>query len=264
MAIKIGHASADERGKANSGKAGDQTGGEVCIRTWYSSPWDAVLRPKKAAQAEKMAKAMEAACANKNIGYDQYQRNDLYTQAKKVNWDLAKITTPCETDCSALVTVCAQCAGIDVAYISGNAPYTGIMKAQFLKTGAFELLTERKYLTSDAYLMRGDILLRTSGHTAMALENGAQSGKKTSSSNKITTSAGGEKVTVTLNTLRKGSTGENVKALQILLNGRGHNCGTADGEFGSLTHIAVTEFQKKSGLTVDGIVGGNTWRCLLK
>lgn len=29
MAVIIGHASIDERGKANSGQAGDQTGGEV-------------------------------------------------------------------------------------------------------------------------------------------------------------------------------------------------------------------------------------------
>ena len=34
---------------------------------------------------------MEAACANPNIGYDQGQRNSLYTEAKKVNMNLALI-----------------------------------------------------------------------------------------------------------------------------------------------------------------------------
>ena len=171
--IKIGHASSDEERKAYGGAAGDQTGGEVCIRLWYPSPWDAVLRFKDAAKAEKAAKAMEAACANDHIGYDQYERNTLNTAAMAVGYDLAKVAVLCETDCSALVSVCAQAAGVNIPYISGNAPYTGIMAAQFMSTGEFEVLKDAKYLTSDALLLRGDILLRTSGHTAMALENGA-------------------------------------------------------------------------------------------
>ncbi len=35
------------------------------------------------------------------------------------------------------------------------------------------MLREAKHLTSDAYLKRGDVLVKTSGHTAMALEDGA-------------------------------------------------------------------------------------------
>lgn len=174
MAIKIGHASGDENGRAHGGKAGDQTGHEVCIRTWYSSPWNIVLRCTNSSKAELMAKACEAACANSNVGYDQYQRNTLNEKAKAVNYDLSKIKTPCECDCSSLMTVCAQAAGINVPYISGNAPYTGNMKDQFMRTGYFEVLTASKYLTSDKYLKRGDILVRTSGHTAMALENGSE------------------------------------------------------------------------------------------
>ena len=40
MAVKIGHASIDENGKAAGGKAGDQTGREVCVRDWdwYNKP----------------------------------------------------------------------------------------------------------------------------------------------------------------------------------------------------------------------------------
>ena len=41
----------------------------------------------------------------------------------------------------------------------------------FPATREFELLTDRKYLTSDAYLRRGDILV-SSGHTVIVLENG--------------------------------------------------------------------------------------------
>ena len=35
MAVLIGHASINEKGKVTGGKKGDQTGKEVCIRTWY-------------------------------------------------------------------------------------------------------------------------------------------------------------------------------------------------------------------------------------
>lgn len=41
---QIVHASANERGGATGGKPGDQTGGEICVRGYYNSPWDCVLR----------------------------------------------------------------------------------------------------------------------------------------------------------------------------------------------------------------------------
>lgn len=70
---------------------------------------------------------------------------------------------------------------------------------------------------------------------------------------------------VKLNVLRKGSKGNDVKALQILLVGNGYPCGSygADGDFGSATYSAVTKFQKAKGLEVDGIVGANTWKNIL-
>ena len=255
MAIKIGHASIDENRKASGGAAGDQTGGEVCIRTWYSSPWNLVLRPKDSAKAERMAKACEAACANSKIGYDQGQRNTLNDKAKAVDYKFDKITTACECDCSSLMTVCAQAAGIDIPYVYGNAPYTGNMKAQFTSTDEFDVLTASKYLTSDEYLKRGDILVRESGHTAMALENGSESTSKTA---EVT------RVTLTVRQLKKGCVGSDVKALQILLNGFGYNCGEVDGDFGSKTEAAVKKFQKAKGLTQDGVVGKNTWGKLME
>ena len=39
MSVRIGHASISEKGTIN-GTKGDQTGGEVCIRTFYIKPWD--------------------------------------------------------------------------------------------------------------------------------------------------------------------------------------------------------------------------------
>lgn len=174
MAILIGHASIDENGKARNGKAGDQTKKEVCTRKWYSKPWDFMLRCKDQNKAEKMAIACERGCANDNIGYDQNQRNTLGIAAGKVGYDLSKIAEPCETDCSEFMTVCARAAGILVPYSSGNAPTTSTMKAAFCRTREFEILTDFKYLISDDYLKRGDILVKAGSHTVMALENGAK------------------------------------------------------------------------------------------
>lgn len=66
-------------------------------------------------------------------------------------------------------------------------------------------------------------------------------------------------------TLKKGARGKAVKALQTLLIGYGFSCGKtgADGDFGSSTLNAVKSFQKNRKLTVDGVVGSDTWNHLL-
>lgn len=63
--------------------------------------------------------------------------------------------------------------------------------------------------------------------------------------------------------LRKGDRGEDVKALQILLNGYGFNCGATDGIFGSKTEKAVIEAQRRAGKTKDGVVGSDTMGYLM-
>jgi len=177
MSVKIGHASIDENGKASGGNAGDSTKKEVCVRGWYNGGWHTVLRPKNSNIAEKSAIACENACANDRIGYDQYQRNTLYAKAKAVGFDIAKIIDSCETDCSALMHVCAIAGGANLSYGS-NGFTTRNMVSGFYNSGDYEKLTDSKYLTSDQYLKRGDILVKN-GHTAMVLENGYKAGAST-------------------------------------------------------------------------------------
>ena len=62
-------------------------------------------------------------------------------------------------------------------------------------------------------------------------------------------------------TLRYGSSGDDVKKLQEELNKNGYDL-SVDGQFGSKTQSAVQSYQKSKGLTVDGIVGTNTWGAL--
>ena len=169
---KIGHSSLDENRKTKGGKAGDQTGREVTTGSWYAKSWSYVLRAKDKNIAERMAKACEDGCANPALGYDQLQRNTLRTQAKLCGMNLALIKTDCECDCSSFMSVCAECAGVPIPYTGGNAPTTSTMKSAFLNTGYFDLLTDKKYLDSDKYLKRGDILVAVGQHTIMMLEDG--------------------------------------------------------------------------------------------
>ena len=64
-------------------------------------------------------------------------------------------------------------------------------------------------------------------------------------------------------TLKKGASGNITKLLQEKLVKLGYNTNGVDGIFGSATYSAVREFQKTRGLSIDGIVGQNTWRKLL-
>lgn len=237
--MRIGHASIDENGKIKGGKAGDQTGKELCIREWYNKPWNVLLRCKDSAIAEKMAKACEKGCANPNIGYDQNQRNSLRTYAYASNFDLSAITTPCECDCSSFMTICCECSGIKIPYNGNNAPTTSTMRKAFASTGLFDVLTDSKYLTRTEYLKRGDILIKEGSHTVMVLDNG--SGK------------------VEAPTLKIGSKGEYVKSVQLYLSALNYPVGEIDSDYGPKTAACVKQYQKDLGLTVDGIWGKECW-----
>jgi Putative peptidoglycan binding domain/Putative amidase domain len=75
-------------------------------------------------------------------------------------------------------------------------------------------------------------------------------------------------------TIQNGSTGSLVVSLQSELDSRYskkdfpnspynfHPLLAKDGQFGNLTENAVKDFQKKKGLSVDGIVGPHTWHAL--
>lgn len=73
---------------------------------------------------------------------------------------------------------------------------------------------------------------------------------------------GDDIVYIEMNTLKSNSRGEQVKTLQRLLVGFGYDL-KIDGAFGTITDRTVRTFQRKNGLSADGIVGEKTWRKLL-
>lgn len=59
-----------------------------------------------------------------------------------------------------------------------------------------------------------------------------------------------------------GSTGDEVTKIQSRLSAWGYYKGGIDGQYGYLTYSAVKEFQRKNGLTIDGIAGPQTLAAL--
>ena len=65
--------------------------------------------------------------------------------------------------------------------------------------------------------------------------------------------------------VQQGSNGDAVRAVQSQMHSRGDGANqvAVDGIFGSMTNDAVRAFQTLLGLTVDGIVGPQTWNYLV-
>ena len=172
----ISNSGSDENGAYSGGQAGDQTGNEWRMRSWYDRPWSCVLRYPDQKVALKIAQLAIDAALNDLIGYDQSQNRTYLKQLKAVGWEPTKITVACEADCSAGV-----CANVTAAgYLLGipalqnhTGTYTGNMRSALTKAG-FQLLTDSKYLTGGDYLLPGDILLNDGAHTATNVTIGAK------------------------------------------------------------------------------------------
>lgn len=240
----VGSARIDENGHAHGGAAGDQKQtagtpdykGEVSMQTFYvhSKGWY-IFRAKKEKQRKKLAKCMIRACNNKNIGYDQWQRDGVVVKGTATK-------TPTECDCSSLVRRCIiEACGKDPGNIR-----TVTMPEMLKATGLFEPMMS---YTSNTTLYTGDILVtKVSGHTVIVCYGeDANDGK------------------VAQPTLRKGDKGEEVLKLQKNLNSLGYKDDDRkvleeDGDFGPRTEQSLIRFQRSAKtLEPDGIYGPKTY-----
>ena len=174
--MKLVHASISENDNAGwdgNAKAGDQTGKEVCIRSWYNKPWDIMLRyPDKSISQKAVATAVKLANSNL-VGYDQSERNTLYKTLKKYNFDVdayIKSGEKTETDCSAFVYAVFACF-IPAMRSDDNAPVTSTMRSLYNKWG-FVVHTGAGYLSGNN-LINGDILVNENSHTAIVTDGNA-------------------------------------------------------------------------------------------
>jgi len=248
--VYVGSARSDEKGKAYGGKAGDQKNGlEVSTQAWYkhSKGWR-VFRAKDPAKAKKMAEAMRIICADDNVGYDQHQRLTLYQFLETNGFNIFEIDKNVETDCSALVRVCAKYAGIDLPNFNTSSEAKAL-----LSSGEFIEMIGTKYTDRSDWLGEGDVLnTRSKGHTAIVLNSGDKYERRAETT----------PVVLGVRILKEGMEGEDVAELQRYLLALGYDLGTyganedgVDGEYGTKTVNAVKDFQSKHGLDDDGEYG---------
>ena len=180
--MSIANCGHDERGKYHGGAAGDQTGTEYYVRSWYNFGQNHVLRPPTTDIGNAVAKKSKAAADNPNIGYDQYDRASYPKALKAAGWDPAKIKVKCETDCSGSTIVAIIAVGhqLGIKELQSLSPdlYTGNIRKALVAAG-WKDLTDKKYLSSDAYLLPGDLNLREGHHINVNLTKGSKAGDET-------------------------------------------------------------------------------------
>ena len=107
--------------------------------------------------------------------------------------------------------------------------------------------TSRKYDMSYTGPLREYVKKAIASNRWQIPKGAAQPGKK---ANPVSSGASA--------TLRRGDKGDQVVTLQKALNSIGYKI-SVDGSFQASTHLAVRRFQRKNRLTVDGVVGKQSW-----
>lgn len=286
MGYQCGWASSTEYG--NSGwngkaKAGDQNGREVRLGNYYQFKQTVVYRFKDRNKAKKYAKFIKKACQNNYIGYDQSQRTTLYTQLTKVDFDITKVKTKCECDCSSLVAAGLLSVGINVPYNWRTATIADYI----MDTGEFTKLTDKKYLKSGAYLMTGDIVNRPGHHVISVIEDGSKVKVLTTEEKfvkglqkslnsdydcglTVDYSYGPKtKKALAAHNIKKGSKYYCSRHLQYWLNRTGFTDDQGkklevDGDFGEKTAQALIKAQKSLGVEADAVFGTGTCEKFMK
>lgn len=137
-------------------------------------------------------------------------------------------------DCSSAIITAWQQAGVPVKV--NGATYTGNMRAAFLIAG-FKDVTPSVNLATGSGLIRGDVLLNYTSHTAMYIGDGKIVHARSSEGNNIPGDQNGQEIRI-----------------QPYFN----------FPWDCVLRYPETEEEKETGLTVDGQCGPMTWEALAK
>lgn len=174
MSIYIIHASINENGKITGGTPGDQTGKEVCVRKWYSKPWEYYIECIDEDLADMAAGIFEEVAESNICGYCQGDRLSLYKELVLCKGVVSKMKK-CSADCSSAVAAVYKFLGVP---ISSSCTTRNIRKA-LLDTGKFKEYSDPLHTASDRYAQRGGLYLKEGSHIVMARDNGEEYGKDT-------------------------------------------------------------------------------------
>ena len=244
-----------------------------------SDPFGYTKAPAASSPVEKAVQWMVSLAGDDSHGYDQ-----KYRWGEKGDYD-----------CSSAVISAWESAGVPVKGM--GATYTGDMKYVFTRCG-FADVTASVNLDTGAGLMRGDVLLNEARHTALYIGEGMEAEASVNENGGVVGGEPGdqtgkeilvrgyrnfpwdcvlrygavqeaaeperEKVVITFEEVKLGDQCQSVWILRAILRGRSYRNRegvllTRGDEFTKDTDYCVRQFQKKMGLTVDGIVGRDTW-----
>lgn len=256
MLSNCGH---DEYGRYSGGKAGDQSGTEWYLCDWYyygDGGWNYVLRHPDPVVRHYISEFGIQAAHNDMIGYDQCERYTFWQQLASSGYFPMYISTPCETDCSSGVLSMIKAVGyvlkrpelqnVSIYGWTGN-------EREILEAAGFMTLTDAAYLTSDNYLLAGDVLLNKENHTCICVNDGADAvDPKYENCFLFKTASVG-----------KGAECIDVWRGQMILKARGLYDGKIDSTFGSKTEASVIEFQKLAGIRQTKRLDLDTWATLI-
>lgn len=174
--VHIAHARINEKGKTTGGTAGDQTGKEVTVRSWYSKPWQYYIECLDDTLGNKAADLFLEICNSNLCGYSQSNRLSLY-QALAANGGQVSGMKKCEADCSSAIAAIYSILGLNI----NPSCTTRNIRNALLATGKFKAYSDPEHISSDKYARRGSVYLKEGSHIIMAVENG--SGNHSSNSN---------------------------------------------------------------------------------
>lgn len=145
---------------------------------------------------------------------------------------------------------------------TGHSDHVGLVERVegntiYVIEGNYSNSVKRRKLEVDGKYIRG---YGTPNYSSKADQESAPSTPDTSVEDEIPA----KEAQINFPILRKGSKGQAVKSMQILLIGYGYDCGRcgADGDYGKHTRSAVERYQSAKGLAVDGEAGPDTLSCL--
>lgn len=174
----IAQASISEN-KSTVGSLGNQSGKELNVSKWWNDGWNVVLRYPDKNKAQMIAVKARDAAKNLNIGYSWPNRMTFFNSLKAANWSPSSIKTKCDCDCSSYVSACIVATGYssndgNLQRVNpGNSTST---LRRDLSSKGWQVLTDKRYLISDSYLLPGDVILAEGSHTCINLDSGPNSG----------------------------------------------------------------------------------------
>lgn len=245
MSVYCAWASIDENSKTKGGTAGDQTGKEVKTGLLYNFGQTRVYRCIDKAKAALIGSAAKNMADNCNIGYDQGERGSLYALLSQNGWDISRVTTPVETDCSNL----GACA-VNIAYQKSLIPssvYSGNIGSALLSTGLFTELKDTKYMGKSEYIQCGDLIVKPGSHVIIAYTNGSKNSILMSGQKHAVAFTG---VSIAIDGIAGPATTKmKSRVLQHALNMDYHTNLVEDGIFGTLSKRALGTHYVKKGET---------------